>query len=174
MRLELEKVAYIDYLTGALNRRKFFQLGEHQFSLFKEHITFFSIIMLDLDYFKNLNDKFGHAAGDAFLKAFTKSIIDHKRPSDILGRLGGEEFALILPETKLEFAVEIAERLRSLCEYDEVLFNKKVLQTTVSIGVTEIWGKDKSFNDVLKRADEALYQAKRKGRNRVQLIVRNA
>lgn len=174
MRLELEKVAYTDYLTGALNRRKFFQLGEHQFNLFKENETSFSLIMLDLDYFKTLNDKFGHAAGDAFLKAFTKTIVDHNRPSDILGRLGGEEFALILPETKLEFAIEIAERLRSLCENNKAFYNKKVLQTTVSIGVTEAWKKDKSFHDVLKRADEALYQAKRKGRNRVQLIVSNA
>jgi diguanylate cyclase (GGDEF)-like protein len=174
MRLELEKVAYIDYLTGALNRRKFFQLGEHLFNLFKENEASFSIIMLDLDYFKNLNDKFGHAAGDAFLKAFTKTVVDHKRPGDILGRLGGEEFALILPGTKLEFAIEIAERIRSLCENHKAFFNKKVLQTTVSIGVTEVWKKDKSFHNVLKRADEALYKAKRTGRNRVQLIVRDA
>jgi len=174
LRLELEKVAYIDYLTGALNRRKFFPLGEHQFDLYKENETSFSIIMLDLDYFKNLNDKFGHSAGDIFLQAFTKTIVDHKRPADLLGRLGGEEFGLILPGAKLEFAIEFAERLRSLCEINKALFNKKVLQTTVSIGVTEVWKTDKSFHDVLKRADEALYQAKRQGRNRVQLIARDA
>ncbi|MEN6567115.1 MAG: GGDEF domain-containing protein, partial [Veillonellales bacterium] len=170
LRLELEKVAYTDYLTGALNRRKFFQLGERQFNLFKESEGFFSIIMLDVDYFKNLNDKFGHAAGDIFLKSFTKTIVDHKRSGDILGRLGGEEFALILPETKLESAIEMAERLRNLSENNEAFFNKKVLQTTVSIGVTEVWTKDESFHDVLKRADDALYLAKSKGRNRVQLI----
>jgi len=174
MCLELEEAAYTDYLTGALNRRKFFQLGEHQFNLFTGNEASFSVIMLDLDYFKNLNDKFGHATGDVFLKAFTTTIVAHKRPGDILGRLGGEEFALILPEIKLEFAIEIAERLRSSCESNEVVFNKKVLHTTVSIGVTEVWKKDKSFHDVLKRADEAMYQAKRNGRNRVQLISRDA
>ncbi|MEN6411782.1 MAG: GGDEF domain-containing protein [Veillonellales bacterium] len=174
LRLELEKVAYTDYLTGALNRRKFFQLGERQFNLFKESEGFFSIIMLDVDYFKNLNDKFGHAAGDIFLKSFTKTIVDHKHSGDILGRLGGEEFALILPGTKLESAIETAERLRNLSENNEAFFNKKVLQTTVSIGVTEVSTKDKAFHDVLKRADDALYLAKSKGRNRVQLIARDA
>ena len=174
MRLELEKVAYTDYLTGALNRRKFFELGEHQFNVFEENKAAFSIIMLDVDYFKNLNDKFGHAAGDIFLKVLTKVIVDHKRSSDILGRLGGEEFALILPGTEFKFAIEIAERLRALCENNRTFFNKKVLHATVSIGVTEVWKEDKSFYDVLNRADEALYQAKNKGRNRVQLIIRNA
>ncbi len=173
MCLELEKVAYTDYLTGALNRRKFFQLGEHQFSLFKGNEASFSIIMLDLDYFKKLNDKFGHATGDIFLKEFTKTVIDHKRPSDILGRLGGEEFALILPEIKLEFVIEIAERLRSSCESNEVIFNQDVLHTTVSVGVAEVSEKDGSFHDVLKRADEAMYQAKNRGRNRVQFISRD-
>jgi diguanylate cyclase (GGDEF)-like protein len=171
LRLELEKVAYTDYLTGALNRRKFFQLGEQQFNLFAANDTTFSIIMMDLDYFKNLNDKFGHAAGDIFLKEFTKIVVDHKRHGDIFGRLGGEEFALILPGGKLEFALEVAEKLRSLCENNEALFNQKPIQTTVSVGVTEVWSLDESFQDVLKRADVALYQAKRKGRNQVQLIV---
>jgi len=173
MRLELEKVAYTDYLTGAFNRRKFFQLGEDQFNLFKRNKTSFSIIMMDIDYFKNLNDKFGHAAGDVFLKTFTKAIVDHKRPCDILGRLGGEEFALVSPGTNFEFAIESAEKLRSLCENNEVFFNKKLLQATVSIGATDVWEKDNSFHDVLKRADSALYQAKREGRNRVQLMVQD-
>lgn len=174
MRTELEKVAYTDYLTGALNRRKFFELGDCLFNQFRENGACFSIIMLDLDYFKNLNDEFGHDAGDAFLKAFTRTIMDHKSSSDVLGRLGGEEFALLLPGVKREFATEIAERLRSLCEDNRAFFNRKLLQTTVSIGVTEVWEQDKSFQEALQRADEALYEAKRSGRNRVQLLVREA
>ena len=108
------------------------------------------------------------------MQTFTKAVVDHKCHGDIFGRLGGEEFALILPGTKLNFAIEIAERLRGFCENNKVFFNKNVLQTTVSVGVTEVWEKDKSFHDALKRADEALYQAKREGRNRVQLIVKDA
>lgn len=174
MRKQLEKAAYTDFLTGAMNRRKFFQLGEHEFSIFKENGGTFSVIMLDLDFFKNLNDKFGHIAGDVFLKEITKTMIINKRSIDILGRLGGEEFALVLPGTKLIFAAEMAEKLRGLCENTQAFLDHQLLHTTVSIGVTEVWSKDKSFHDVLKRADDALYQAKRKGRNRVQLIEREA
>jgi diguanylate cyclase (GGDEF)-like protein len=174
MRLELEKVAYTDYLTGTLNRRKFFELAIHQFNQFELNDVHFSIIMLDLDYFKNLNDKFGHAAGDVFLQSFTTLILNHIRPTDILGRLGGEEFAIILPETTLDYTKEIAERIRSFCETNEETFNKKTLKGTVSIGATEVSIKDHSFHDTLKRADNALYQAKRNGRNRVHLIAVNA
>lgn len=170
LRLEIEKVAYTDYLTGALNRRKFFQLGEELFQEFSEKKTTFSVIMLDLDHFKRLNDKFGHAAGDLFLKAFTGTITHHKRSTDILGRLGGEEFAVIFPNTSLEQTGEIAEDLRKSCANNQTLFNNEILQTTVSIGVTEVTAEDVSFQKVLDRADDALYEAKRQGRNQVQLL----
>jgi diguanylate cyclase (GGDEF)-like protein len=174
IRHELEKVAFTDPLTGVLNRRKFFQLGSLEFDQFKIHATSFSILMMDVDFFKHLNDKFGHAAGDDYLKEFTKIIIENKRSKDILGRIGGEEFALILPETDLEAALLMAERLRQICEEKVVFFNNQPLHTTVSIGLTKVWRKDRVFLDVLKRADEALYQAKRNGRNQVQLQVKDA
>lgn len=169
LRLEMEKSAYTDFLTGAFNRRKFFQLGEELFNRFQENQEVFSLIMLDLDFFKTLNDKFGHAAGDAFLLSFSRLILQHKRAGDIMGRLGGEEFALILPVTAQDFASEIAEKIRYSCEQNKAFFNKRVLQTTVSIGVTEVRSKDRSFPEALNRADEALYQAKRRGRNQVRL-----
>lgn len=172
-RKELEKVAYIDHLTGALNRRKFFQLASLEFNKCKIYETPFSIIMLDLDFFKSLNDEFGHAAGDKYLMEFTEVIAQNKRSGDIFGRLGGEEFALVLPGTNLQSALEMAERLRRLCEEREILFNDQLLRTTVSLGVSRALKKDDNFPDVLKRADEALYQAKRNGRNRIQLKLRD-
>jgi diguanylate cyclase (GGDEF)-like protein len=170
-RQELEKVAYVDYLTGALNRRKFFQLASLEFDKSKVYKAPFSIIMLDLDFFKNINDEFGHTAGDKYLQEFTELIVANKRSSDIFGRLGGEEFALILPGTNIQCALEMAERLRKLCAEQEIYFNNKLLHTTVSIGLSRTLNNDRTFQDVLTRADEALYQAKKKGRNRIQLKI---
>lgn len=174
IRQELEKIAYIDHLTGTLNRRKFFQIGSLEFIRSKNMETPFSLIMLDLDFFKKLNDKAGHAAGDKYLKEFTRLITANKRRSDILGRLGGEEFALILPETNIHSALEIAERLRKACEEKEISFQNQILRTTISIGVSAHWHGDQTIQDVLKRADEALYQAKQKGRNQVQFKIKGA
>lgn len=171
---ELEKVAFIDYLTGALNRRKFFQLGALEFDKFLKCKTTFSIIMLDLDLFKRLNDKSGHAAGDHYLKEFTNIIVENIRSNDVLGRLGGEEFAMILPETNLNSALELAEKLRRLCDERIIYFNNQLLHTTVSIGVTKVWECDRTFQDVLKRADKALYHAKENGRNQVQFKIKEA
>jgi len=174
LREELEKVAFIDCLTGALNRRKFFQLGSLEFDKFLRYKITFSVMMLDLDFFKHLNDEFGHAAGDHYLKEFTSIISENKRSSDVLGRLGGEEFALILPETNLNSALEMAERLRCLCDEKKVYFNKQVMHTTVSIGITKVWERDQTLQDVLNRADEALYYAKENGRNQVHLKIKGA
>lgn len=171
---ELEKVAFIDYLTGALNRRKFFQLGSLEFDKFTKYKKSFSIIILDLDLFKRLNDKFGHDAGDHYLKAFTNIIVENKRNNDILGRLGGEEFALILPETNINCALEMAERLRRLCDERKIYLNNQLLHTTVSIGITKVEENDRTFQDTLKRADEALYQAKENGRNQVRFKLKQA
>lgn len=167
LRAELEKVAYLDYLTGAYNRRKFFELGDVEFSRFKRYGSLFSIIMLDLDYFKRLNDEYGHEAGDVFLKEFVNAILKYKRIGDILGRLGGEEFAVILPETNLEFARQAANRILSFCGEAKVPYYSQCLYTTVSIGITEVEASDRTFNDTMKRADNALYKAKSDGRNRI-------
>ena len=171
MRKELEKVAFIDYLTGALNRRKFLQMSFLEFSKFKNTEIPFSIIMFDLDFFKNLNDQYGHAAGDTYLKAFSSILTTNKRNQDILGRLGGEEFALLLPGTQLNTALALAENLRQLCEHNQVSFENHLLQATVSIGVTSAWKKDRTLQDVLNRADITLYQAKGNGRNQIRFCL---
>ena len=166
-RKELERVAYLDYLTGVYNRRKFFELGEAEFYRYKRYHSKFTLLMLDLDNFKMLNDKYGHDAGDKFLAEFTKVISQSQRSADIIGRLGGEEFAIILPETDLELALQIAGRILLLCESVKVPYQSRFLYTTASIGVSEVNSADNSFKDTMKRADNALYQAKREGRNRM-------
>ena len=171
IRKELEQVAFIDYLTGALTRRKFLQLSFLEFKKSKSFEKPFSIIMLDVDFFKSLNDKFGHAAGDTYLKEFTKIIIENKRSNDFLGRLGGEEFALLLPDTTLDAALEVAERLRKICDEKEIYFDNQLLHTTISVGVANAREEDQTLQDVLKRADMALYQAKGNGRNQVQFCL---
>lgn len=166
-RVELEKVAYLDSLTGTYTRRKFFELGEFEFGRFKRYMSPFSILMLDLDHFKQLNDKYGHEAGDLYLTEFANGIVIHKRTGDSLGRLGGEEFALILPETNLELAQQAANRILSLCAAMKIPYYSQFLYTTVSIGISEAIPEDQTFADTLRRADDALYKAKEQGRNRI-------
>lgn len=171
LRKALEIDAFTDFLTGAFSRRKFFQLGALEFERKKGGGSPFSVMMLDLDFFKNLNDEHGHAAGDHYLREIARTIAAYKRTADVLGRLGGEEFALILPETARETAHEFAEKLRLECARKDIFFNNHSLRTTVSIGVAVLEEKDRSFGEVLKRADDALYEAKRRGRDQVRLWV---
>jgi diguanylate cyclase (GGDEF)-like protein len=120
--------------------------------------------MLDIDFFKNVNDTYGHQVGDTVLQVLGKICLDTLRQVDIAGRLGGEEFAVILPETTSEKAIEVAERLR------EVVAKMKVavpIHLTVSIGVTTLKNKDTSIDMLLNQADKALYEAKETGRNKV-------
>jgi diguanylate cyclase (GGDEF)-like protein len=125
------------------------------------------MLMLDIDYFKSINDTYGHAAGDVVLKAMAASVSSILRASDIFGRLGGEEFAAILPQTDIEEGAEVAERLRSTLAGLGVEVGDERVSFTVSVGVTRVDGRDRTVEEVLNRADEALYKAKRMGRNRV-------
>ncbi|WFS62979.1 GGDEF domain-containing protein [Pseudodesulfovibrio thermohalotolerans] len=126
-----------------------------------------TMLMLDIDYFKSINDTYGHAAGDVVLKAMAASVSSILRASDIFGRLGGEEFAAILPQTDIEEGAEVAERLRSTLAGLGVEVGDERVSFTVSVGVTRVDGRDRTVEEVLNRADEALYKAKRMGRNRV-------
>ena len=124
--------------------------------------------MIDLDYFKRVNDNFGHDMGDEVLKALSRSCLDELREVDYFGRLGGEEFAVILTQTNLSNAKVVAERLRARIESLTLAARKKEpLKVTISLGVATSTPSDKTFKDILKRADRALYQAKAEGRNRV-------
>lgn len=164
----LVEMATTDELTGTLNRRAFMQQAAKQFSLARRHGRETAILMIDADRFKAVNDTYGHDAGDAVLKALAKSIQSALREMDSLGRLGGEEFAALLPETDGNDAAIVAERVRAAVADTVVLHGGRDLTLTVSIGVACGYGEGgELLESVLKRADNALYAAKRGGRNRV-------
>jgi diguanylate cyclase (GGDEF)-like protein/PAS domain S-box-containing protein len=170
-RIELEQemklLATTDALTGANNRHQFFSLGGVEVQRAKRYDLPLTVLMLDIDYFKSINDTYGHAAGDLVLKALSASVSSLLRAPDIFGRLGGEEFAVILPQTGIEEGAEVAERLRSTLAGLAVDVGDETVSFTVSVGVTRVRAGDKTVEAVLNRADEALYKAKRMGRNRV-------
>ncbi len=123
--------------------------------------------MFDIDHFKRVNDVHGHLAGDFVLKEIARIIQQRIRRDEIFARYGGEEFAIILPETPLEGAVSLAETLRQKVEENVFAFQADTIKVTISVGAAQLNDSDKTANDLIKRADELLYQAKRGGRNRV-------
>lgn len=165
---ELEHQAHIDMLTGLSNRRHFFELAEKELSRARRHHEPLAMLMLDVDYFKQVNDTYGHDVGDTVLRKMGEICTGVLRNNDILGRLGGEEFAILLPETAMEQALETAERLRhAVADSGVQTRDGKGLHLTVSLGVASLESQDGNVDAILKRADEALYAAKNAGRNRV-------
>lgn len=165
-----EMVAYlanIDPLTKSLTRRQFFNLAESEFLRFSRYHRPLSVLVLDADHFKNINDTYGHYAGDLVLRSLALVILEQKRAQDTFGRLGGEEFGLLLPETALEQARIVAERVQKAWAETTCNVDDRPIRSTVSIGVAEAKDEDKSFEDVLRRADRLMYKAKETGRNRV-------
>ena len=168
-RLELEQrtKAQTDPLTGALNRRAFMARGERVVARHRHEGATLSLLFLDLDHFKTLNDRFGHAGGDDVLTCFVGLVNSCIRPTDFLFRIGGEEFCCLLPHTGDEQAHMIAERIRHQVETASVIVTGMPVKATVSIGVasSEIVGYD--LDALIRHADGAVYAAKRAGRNRV-------
>jgi diguanylate cyclase (GGDEF)-like protein len=165
-----EMVAYlanIDPLTKSLTRRHFFHIAETEFQRFARYRRKLSILVLDADNFKNINDTYGHYAGDLVLRSLSLVILEQKRTQDTYGRLGGEEFALILPETDLQQAKVVAERVQKVWAGTPCNVDGQIIRSTVSIGVAEANEQDTSFEDILRRADRLMYKAKEAGRNRV-------
>lgn len=160
--------ASTDELTGIANRRFFLRTAEAEYERFLRYKRPFSVLMVDIDHFKKINDRFGHAVGDEALRLVAKMLSDSKRETDLIGRIGGEEFALLLPETGLSGATDIAVRLRRSCHSVNIHTLEPVF-LTVSIGATQARTGDASFDDILRRADAALYQAKNAGRDRVEV-----
>ncbi|MDR3561987.1 MAG: GGDEF domain-containing protein, partial [Negativicutes bacterium] len=167
---ELNRQASTDELTGVFNRRKLLELARREFDLFTQNAQPLAIVMIDLDRFKDLNDQHGHQAGDKILVHFTAFISQNIRQTDIFGRLGGEEFVLVLPRTSREQAEAISERFRQESSQLVTRVGDKLLDFTISIGVTAAVAEDQTFLDVLTRADIALYLAKRNGRNRTEVV----
>ena len=170
---KLENLASRDELTQLYNRRFFYESANKMIEYAKRHNHPLSIIMLDIDHFKLVNDTFGHANGDLVLKSLSQTMEATQRKSDTIVRLGGEEFAILLPDTNEEQAIQIAEKLRHKIEQTPVnLTTDNEINYTISLGVSQINTlTDKNIDDSLQRADEALYRAKEKGRNNVQSIL---
>lgn len=167
----LERLACVDGLTGLNNRRHFLALAENEWSRFQRYGRPLALLMIDIDFFKSVNDTYGHDAGDAVLKAVAESLHRSKRSSDIAGRLGGEQFALILPEATIDRAVSAAERYRTLIGGRPIIAMGRQISVTVSIGVGIAEADMSGFEDLLKRADVALYEAKNSGSNRVSRVL---
>lgn len=165
---KLEELAATDSLTGVANRREFVKRSEEEMSRAYRNGTDLCMMVVDFDHFKEVNDEYGHQAGDKVLKAFVKLTSEIMRPSDLLARIGGEEFALLLPETSLSSAAKVAERLRQYIEENSISIGKKHITITISIGLTQYRPKVDTVKKWLHRADELLYEAKDQGRNRVE------
>jgi len=163
----LERLACVDGLTGLNNRRHFLALAESEWSRFRRYGRPLALLMIDIDLFKSVNDKYGHDAGDEVIKTVTEALQRHKRASDIAGRLGGEEFAIMLPEATLDSAAAAAERLRELVAGQDIAIGGRRIAVTISIGVSVCRAEMSGFDELLKEVDVALYEAKRAGRNRV-------
>jgi diguanylate cyclase (GGDEF)-like protein/PAS domain S-box-containing protein len=171
-RKELERRAYSDYLTGLSNRRYFFEQAEKELERGRRYGGTLSLLMLDIDRFKQVNDTYGHKVGDIVLQKLSDVCQVTLRDMDIVGRIGGEEFAVLLPQTASDQALQAAERLRmALAAVRIPLQGGLPLHFTASFGVTTLADKDTNIDTLLNQADQALYQAKAAGRNRVCLFA---
>ncbi len=165
---EKKKLSEKDYLTGLNNVRHFNEIWEGCIRRTKKDIKELSLLLIDVDYFKNVNDKYGHSVGDKVLKEIGDILIKSTRDTDFVSRNGGEEFSIILPNCSREKAIEIGERIRSVVEnYNFLVSNKESLNITISIGVATYPYTTSNLEEIIKLADKNLYQAKNNGRNQV-------
>jgi diguanylate cyclase (GGDEF)-like protein len=165
-----EQLARTDMLTGLNNRRAFIETGKMILKNAQRYGHPLSMVMLDIDNFKMINDTYGHTSGDKVIKALANVINHGVRESDVSGRLGGEEFAIILQETNLTAAQELIDRLRKEVEQTPVHIDSQQINVTASFGIAQLDTELDSFDKLLDRADHAMYQAKKAGRNRVVII----
>ena len=170
----LRKAAYCDHLTGLSNRRAFFEAADLELLRRKIALRPVSLIMLDADHFKAINDQYGHPAGDAVLCHLAATMKSVCRQVDVLARIGGEEFAVILPSVDLADAMAVAERLRAQVQRIPAIYEQHVIAYTISIGVAAMDDSLTGFDGLMKRADQALYAAKRGGRNQVAFFDTDA
>lgn len=168
MEAELFRQASTDALTGIINRRYFQNQAEQELRRARRFSRDMAVMMIDIDYFKKINDTRGHAVGDTILQGVVRRSVESLRQSDTMGRIGGEEFAVLLPETTLEAAYDVAERLRVHIEERPFIVEATPIACTVSIGVAHLEANDLGVEGLLHRADQALYRAKGTGRNRVE------
>jgi len=170
MEEKLRLLATTDALTGVANRGHFMQRAAAELERARRYGRPLSMVMLDIDYFKQINDRYGHSAGDEAIRALTAASVGLVRQQDLVGRLGGEEFGILMPETDHEAARRLAERLRvRIAELDVPLRGEETVRMTASFGVSALSPTQDNVDDLLARADRALYVSKRNGRNRVSI-----
>ncbi len=164
---DLETKLNQDPLTKVYNRRAYHKRIQNEMDRFLRYQTIFSILVLDIDFFKKVNDTYGHAIGDKCLQEIARRTAPVLRKNDMLARYGGEEFVIVMPETDATGAATVAEKIRQTIEKIEFIYKEKTIKMTVSIGVSQATPEDKVHEKVFERADAALYKAKNEGRNRV-------
>jgi diguanylate cyclase (GGDEF)-like protein len=164
---DLETLAALDWLTGLYNRRHFESLAQAELARSQRYLRPLSVLMIDIDHFKEVNDHFGHQAGDRVIRAISAVLVATKREGDVAARVGGEEFAVMLPETTEAAAVQMAERLREQLQLCPPIVAGEKLPITLSIGVAGATAKTAGIDMLLACADHALYEAKNAGRDRI-------
>jgi diguanylate cyclase (GGDEF)-like protein/PAS domain S-box-containing protein len=171
LEIELERLSRIDFLTNVNNRRYFVELAENELIRNKRYNSDSAFLMIDIDHFKKVNDKFGHEIGDKALQKITKVCMQTIRATDFMGRLGGEEFGIYLINTEFDEAIEVAERIReNINNIDMKADDQTKLELSVSIGVTKPLSVDEKLNEIMERADKAMFKAKHLGRNKVAAL----
>ena len=163
----LQKLVTVDELTRVNNRRQFIKLASNELARCKRYNNIFSILMMDIDKFKDINDYYGHLAGDKVLQALAHTCCSIIRPNDVLARFGGDEFVILLPMTESVEAEELAERIRQQLVKTPVITDQHKINFSVSIGIAPYTESILNLDQILINADLALYEAKRQGRNKV-------
>lgn len=164
---EIYRLTTVDGLTQVNNRRSFDETIEREISRCRRYGRTLSMVLIDVDHFKRINDTFGHLAGDAVLKEVASAIKKRIRKEDLLARYGGEEFAVLTPEVDHKGALAMAEKVRKVVEKHEFSFDDEIIPVTISCGVSTLGKKSDSAEALVQRADEKLYEAKEAGRNQV-------
>ncbi len=164
---EIYRMTIVDGLVQIFNKRYLYEALEKEMIRARRHARELSVAMFDIDHFKRVNDHYGHLAGDHVLKELARVVQSRIRRDEVFARYGGEEFALVLPETPIESAAKLGETLRSKVEEHRFVFQGETIPITISFGAAIMREDDRSATDLIARADEKLYEAKRGGRNRV-------
>ncbi|WP_375748150.1 diguanylate cyclase [Vibrio sp. HN007] len=171
LKQHLKALSEHDDLTELLNRRAFRNQSKQCFACRKRHGTYTTLLLIDIDKFKDVNDKFGHPFGDEVIKSVANILVEEARETDSIGRLGGEEYGILLGYTDLNDAQHVAERIRSRIDEQRFSFFGETTHITVSIGVSQILSSDTDQSAVFHKADAALYESKQNGRNRVTVKI---